>query len=95
MPDHVHGVIVLTGEDDPGGQGASGHRTNKQPDTRHGLPEIIRAFKAFSARRINQARRTPGIAVWQRNYYEHIIRNEAEWNRIRGYIENNPRAWDE
>ncbi len=78
MPDHVHGIIVLTGDDDTGGQGAPRHRAIKQPNTRHGLPEIVRAFKAFSARRINRARRTPGVAVWHRNYYEHIIRDEAD-----------------
>ena len=49
----------------------------------YGLPEIIRAFKSFSARRINTIRNTPGASVWQRNYYEHILRNEAEWGRIR------------
>src|SRR3990170_197394 len=44
---------------------------------RHGLPEIVRAFKSFSERRINAMRRTPGGPVWQRNYYERIIRDEA------------------
>lgn len=40
-------------------------------------------------------RGTPGAAVWQRNYYEHIIRDEAEWGRIRDYIEANPVRWAE
>ena len=62
---------------------------------RHPLSEIVRAFKSFSARRINAVRRTPGIPVWQRNYYEHIIRNEIEWERIRLYIQENPRRWQE
>jgi putative transposase len=60
---------------------------------RHGLPEIVRAFKSFSARRINALRRTEGIPVWQRNYYEHIIRNEREMDRITRYIESNPSTW--
>ena len=60
---------------------------------RHGLPEIVRAFKSFSARRINRLRRTEGIPVWQRNYYEHIIRNEQEMDRITRYIESNPSRW--
>ena len=60
---------------------------------RHGLPEIVRAFKTFSARRINELRGTPGIPVWQRNYYEHIIRNAASLERIRAYIEANPERW--
>jgi len=62
-------------------------------NVRHGLPEIIRAFKSFSARRINAARQTPGVSVWQRNYYEHIIRNQDEWKRIRDYILENPHNW--
>jgi REP element-mobilizing transposase RayT len=33
--------------------------------------------------------------VWQRNYYEHIIRNQAEWDRIRAYIRDNPRRWQD
>jgi putative transposase len=60
----------------------------------HGLPEIVRQFKTFSARRINELRGTPGTPVWQRNYYEHIIRDESSLNRIRQYIAENPARWD-
>jgi hypothetical protein len=66
-----------------------------RPATRHGLPEIVRAFKSFSARRINVLRRTPGVPVWQRNYYEHIIRSEPELEKIREYIDTNPQKWEE
>ena len=64
------------------------------PTTNHGLPEIVRALKTFSARKINELRSTKGIAVWQRNYYEHIIRNEKELGKIREYIYNNPLNWE-
>ncbi len=47
-------------------------RPNSSTRVPHGLPEIIRAFKSFSARRINALRHTSGVPVWQRNYYEHI-----------------------
>lgn len=57
------------------------------------LPEIVRQMKTFSARRINKNLGTPGRSVWQRNYYEHIIRDEDDLNRIRGYIANNPANW--
>jgi putative transposase len=57
------------------------------------LPEIVRAFKTFSARRINARRDTPGAPVWQRGYFERIIRNERELNLTRKYIANNPRNW--
>jgi len=62
---------------------------------RHGLPEIVRAFKSFSARRINRLHRTDGIPVWQRNYYEHIIRNERKLDNITRYIESNPSMWND
>jgi putative transposase len=60
---------------------------------RHGLPEIMRALKTYSARRINALRGTPGMAVWQRGYYERIARDENALERIREYIAANPRNW--
>ena len=60
---------------------------------RHGLPEIVRGFKALSSRRINASRGTPGGRIWQRNYYEHIVRTEEALNDIRQYIRNNPLKW--
>lgn len=62
---------------------------------RHALPELVRAFKSFSARRVIILRRSPGVPVWQRNYYEHIIRSEDEWRKIHDYILTNPARWDE
>ena len=81
MPNHVHGIIVLT--------------DNPACKKRHGLPEIIRSFKTFSARRINKIRRLSGVPVWQRGYYEHIIRNEKSLMAIREYIVKNPLSWEE
>ncbi len=40
-------------------------------------------------------RQTPGMPLWQRDYYEHVIRDEDEWNRIREYIAANPARWTE
>jgi putative transposase len=57
------------------------------------LSEIIRAFKSFSTREINKMSGAPGQSFWQRNYYEHIIRNEKELLEIRQYIRNNPLQW--
>ena len=55
---------------------------------------IVGTFKAVTARRINSIRHTPGGDVWQRNYYEHVVRNERALQRIRGYISSNPLRWD-
>jgi len=104
MPNHVHGIIVLTADVGAGlkpapttglGRTPPGLGPARTGDTprRHGLPEIVRAFKTFSARHINALRHTPGQPVWQRNYYEHIIRDEDALNRIRQYIAENPLRW--
>ena len=65
------------------------------PTINKSLPEIVRQFKTFSARRINKKRNKTGVSVWQRNYYEHIIRHDDELNLIRQYIINNPSKWRE
>ncbi len=57
------------------------------------LGAIIRAYKSATTKRINALRGTPGASVWQRNYYEHIIRDEEDLQRIRQYIQDNPARW--
>ena len=59
------------------------------------LTEVVRQFKSFSARRINAARNMPGAPLWQRSFYDHIIRNEADYLRIWDYIDTNPLRWAE
>jgi REP element-mobilizing transposase RayT len=89
MPDHVHGIIILN----PIDSGPRALAGLKPATTGHPLSEIVRAFKTFSARRINQLRKTPGTPVWQRNYYEHVIRSESDLNQIREYIDTNLLRW--
>lgn len=76
--------------------------TNRLPSTErfgrstcNSIPTIVRLFKASSTRRINILRGKMGAPVWQRNYYEHVIRDEIELNRIRRYIDANPFNWHE
>lgn len=57
------------------------------------LSSFMSGFKSSVTKRINILRNTPGAPMWQRNYYEHIIRNEYRLNRIREYIINNPLKW--
>lgn len=54
---------------------------------------ILQNLKSVTARRINRLRGTPGARVWQRNYWERVIRSEAELERIRMYIQENPLRW--
>ena len=58
------------------------------------LPMMIGRFKQNSAKQINIARGTPGISVWQRGYFDHIIRDNESLARIRNYIIKNPRCWE-
>jgi putative transposase len=81
MPNHFRGIIFIVG---------AGF---KPAPTKYPLSEIIRGFKTFSSRRINEMRHKPGIPIWQRNYYEHVVRNENELNLIREYILYNPLQW--
>ena len=94
MPTHIHGIIIITVSSTTNHVGAGLRPAPTFTTTRHCLPEIIRALKSFSARRINELRDTPGAPVWQRGYYEHIIRNERQLNRVRNYIETNPLRWE-
>lgn len=57
------------------------------------IPTIVRSYKSAVTKRINERHGTPGAPVWQRGYYEHIIRNHESLNRIREYILNNPLQW--
>ena len=103
MPNHVHGIIVIKNDnvdiENDSINGSGMVRVGSEPTLtkrkHHPLTEIIRQFKTFSARRINKKRNISGIPVWHRNYYEHIIRDGKELNRIRFYIENNPVNWHE
>jgi len=58
------------------------------------LGSFFSGFKSATTKRINDSRKTPGEPVWQRNYYEHVIRNEQSLHRIREYVANNPQRWD-
>jgi REP element-mobilizing transposase RayT len=60
---------------------------------RRSIGAVVGSFKSAAARCINAYRKTPGIPIWQRNYYEHVIRNEASLDGVRAYIVNNPLQW--
>jgi REP-associated tyrosine transposase len=103
MPNHLHGIIVIewkrTGEASARNieHNIRNSRADASPQpngTIHGsLGAIIQNYKSVSTRRVNQMRGTPGLPLWQRNYYERIIRDEGEWGRIRSYIQENQARW--
>jgi putative transposase len=63
------------------------------PAKRKTVGRLVGAFKTVSTKRINDQRGTPGAQVWQRDFYEHIIRDAAALARIRRYIVENPARW--
>jgi REP element-mobilizing transposase RayT len=82
MPNHIHGIVLLEGE-------PAAIRPGKAAGPRRGsLGSFVGSFKAAVTRRASLSH-----PVWQRNYYEHIIRSEASLNAIREYIANNPANW--
>ena len=95
MPNHVHFIVVIdncANSGDPGLARAGLARAGLEPAPT--LSEIVRQFKTFSAKRINALRNNPGCPVWQRNYYERVIRNDDELSLVREYIVNNPMKWE-
>jgi putative transposase len=97
MPNHFHGIIVV-------GSGSQGHvqrgHVQRAPTVEgfgkpvsNSIPTIIRMFKATTTKEMNHLRGTSEMKVWQRNYYEHVIRNDGELNRIREYITCDPLQW--
>jgi REP element-mobilizing transposase RayT len=95
MPNHLHGIIIITDA-----RRGTACRAPTSVIERFGkpisgsLPTIIRSFKSAATKRINDLRGTTRAPVWQRNYYEHVIRNEDELNRLRRYILDNPVQWN-
>lgn len=56
---------------------------------------MVRGFKSAVTKRINETRNSPGLQVWQPNYHEHVIRDDADYNRIAEYVVYNPQRWIE
>ncbi|NMB67235.1 MAG: hypothetical protein GYA20_00550 [Chloroflexi bacterium] len=105
MPNHFHGTVEIhetnvgaihelplqDGNDASPQQGGDERAARR----RMTLPLVMGYFKMNTAKRINLLGNTPGQPVWQRNYYEHIIRNDEDYRLIHLYIEANPARWPE
>lgn len=103
MPSHMHGIVRIVGGDpcvrpDSGTAMEALHEEGARVGAP--LPRIVQWFKTMTAnqylRLVKNPRRMsfPG-RLWQRNYYEHVIRNETDLNAIRQYIEANPSRWQD
>ncbi len=91
MPNHFHAIFRLRDSS----VSDDNHRERRFgtmiPDS---VPSIVRSFKSSITLRINSMMKSPGQVFWQRNYYERIIRDPDEYDRISHYVENNPFHWE-
>jgi REP-associated tyrosine transposase len=94
MPNHLHGIIVITHSEQSKSETAIPVRPSSPKGTQSdSLSAILQNFKSVSTRKINQVHQNRGATVWQRGYYERVIRDDTELSRIRQYIETNPNRW--
>jgi len=104
MPNHFHGVVVIVAPDDNAGVDLGGADLRVGPgpgrDAHVGasLPTVIQWFKTMTTNEYIRGVKTLGWTpfsgkLWQRNYYEHIIRNDDDLRRVRQYLINNPARW--
>jgi len=93
MPNHVHGIVVIH---QPVGaiHESPSHAVTVVQRRRMLLSKIVGRLKMVSAKQINALRGSSGQPLWQRNYYEHVIRDDGSLNRVRQYISDNPAQWE-
>jgi putative transposase len=94
MPNHFHGIVIIVGARWPRPDLIVQLPDNGRDDPAPTIGKIIARFKYESTKRINNIRHTPGRPVWQRNYYDHIIRDKESFHKIRQYIRSNPAGWE-
>jgi REP element-mobilizing transposase RayT len=108
MPNHVHGILVIIDHSHesqpdvvgaglalPENQASAVSETKGNPWVAPTLGDILGAFKSISAIACNRLLDHSGVPFWQRNYWEHVIRDEDDLARLREYIANNPGKWIE
>ncbi|MCM2357561.1 MAG: hypothetical protein NDI77_05385 [Geobacteraceae bacterium] len=108
MPNHIHGIIIINNDvgatrwvaqnrvvsDCIGDEHKRAtHRVAPTGPVAGSICAIVGQFKSIATKRINALRENPGCPVWQRGYYERIIRNDRELAGMREYIINNPMQW--
>ena len=101
MPNHLHGIIIIVHHSHPQNESLPDINSqelehlsptdniikiNPHGTKSQSLPAIIQNYKSISTRKINTLNKSPGNIIWQRNYYEHIIRNQETLNNTRQYI---------
>jgi REP element-mobilizing transposase RayT len=93
MPNHLHGILIINDNicRDTLQRVSTIEKFGKP--TKNSIPTIVRSFKSTTTKQINIIRKSPNTRLWQKNYYEHIIRDTDDLSRIRKYIKENPSNW--
>ncbi|MCP4651963.1 MAG: transposase [Candidatus Omnitrophica bacterium] len=91
MPNHIHGIVIIKNNIIKGRQPSA---PTDKINQKQSLSLFVAGFKSVVTKRINTLRNAPGNPVWQRSFYDRIIRNDRPLNAIREYIANNPQNWE-
>ncbi len=96
MPNHIHGIVFLVGA---GPRARTKGRQPQEVAPTLSLPDVVHRFKTMTTHQYTRGVKEYGWTpfpgkLWQRNYYDHIIRNEDDLNALREYIVNNPVKWE-
>jgi putative transposase len=96
MPNHIHGIVIIRAHPmDVGAHSRAPLPSSSPYRPPRSLGSLVAGFKSAATKRINEMRGTLGVPVWQRNYYERVIRSDEELKRVRQYIIDNPAHWEE
>lgn len=95
MPNHIHGILIIGGDNYSERDAYMRPLQSKRQDidrSKMYLSKVIQGFKSSVTRKVGK-HRSKNAFGWQRSFYDHVIRNEENLNRIREYIRNNPLKW--
>ncbi len=108
MPNHIHGIVIIESAENVGAGpracpehlgATNGHPQGGAPtDKTMSLPDVVHRFKSLTTNEyikgVKQNSWKPfNKKLWQRNYYEHVVRNDTDLTETREYISNNPVKW--
>ena len=94
MPNHVHGILEIVNELPGTGREMVVRAGRGDPAPTMGVGNVVAYFKYQTTKMINQKSGQAGRRIWQRNYWERVVRHDQELTNFRNYIVTNPQRWD-
>jgi len=96
MPNHLHAVVGIAGDETPTAAPPSPVRTHGSASLHRAprsISSFVAGFKAAATKWVNHARGTPGAPLWLPRFYDHVIRTNHAAESIRAYVRTNPDRW--